>query len=104
MDKQFMDKLFELMERELSNPELNIMRLSNHLKMGRAKLYYKIKGLKGETPNIFFNRYKLNRAVEMLKSGKFNVSEVADLTGFKTSSHFSTVFKKQFGVSPTKYL
>ncbi len=104
LDKHFMDKLFELMERELSNPELNIMRLSNHLKMGRTKLYYKIKGLTGETPNIFFNRYKLNRAVEMLKSGKFNVSEVADLTGFKTSSHFSTVFKKQFGVSPTKYL
>lgn len=74
------------------------------MKLGRTKLYYKIKGLTGETPNVFFNRYKLNRAVELLKSGRFNVSEVADMTGFKTSSHFSTVFKKQFGESPTKYL
>ena len=30
-------------------------------------------------------------------------SEIADMTGFSTLSHFSKSFKKQFGVSPSEY-
>lgn len=58
---------------------------------------------KAETPSSFFRTYKLNRAAELLKSGKHTVSEIADLCGFSTQSHFSVVFKKQFGVTPTEY-
>ena len=54
-------------------------------------------------PSSFFRTYKLNRAAEFLKSGKYTVSEIADKTGFSTQSHFSVVFKKQFGVTPTEY-
>ena len=51
----------------------------------------------------FFRTYKLNRAAELLKSGKYTVSEIADKCGFSSQSHFSTVFKKQFGISPSEY-
>ncbi len=47
--------------------------------------------------------YKLNRAAEFLLEGKYNVSEIADMTGFSTLSHFSVSLKKQFGVAPAKY-
>ena len=43
-------------------------------------------------------------AAELLREGRHNISEIADMTGFSTLSHFSTSFKKQFGVSPTDYL
>lgn len=45
----------------------------------------------------------MNKAAELLKSGKYNVSEVADITGFGTLSHFSVSFKKYFGVNPSEY-
>lgn len=102
-DKVFMTELYRLMETELSNPELNITRMTEVLKISRTKLYYKIKGLTGNNPNVFFKTYKLNRAAELLQEGKYNVSEIADITGFSTLSHFSTSFKKQFGVSPSEY-
>lgn len=70
----------------------------------RIKFYYKVKGLTGENPSVFFKRYKLNRAAQFLRDRKYNISEVADMTGFSTLSHFSTSFKKQFGVSPSDYL
>jgi len=102
-DKHFMEELYKLMEEELSNSELDVTRITKMLYISRTKLYYKIKGLTGETPSSFFRTYKLNRAAELLKGGRHTVAEIADMTGFSTQSHFSVVFKKQFGVTPSEY-
>lgn len=103
-DKALMDRLYAIMEEELSNEELNINKFTEMMYMSRTKLYYKIKGLTGETPNAFFKKYKLNRAAEMLKSGNHNISEVSDLTGFSSPTVFTRNFRAQFGMTPTEYL
>lgn len=103
-DKLFMDELFAIMEQELSNPELNVEALTTKLLMSRSKLYYKIKGLTGDTPAGFFKKYKLNKAAKMLKSGEHSISEVSDLTGFSSPTLFSRNFKQQFGVTPSEYI
>ncbi len=103
-DNNFMNELYQLMENELSNSELDVARMTEMLHISRTKFYYKVKGLTGENPSVFFKRYKLNRAAQLLKERKYNISEIADMTGFSTLSHFSTSFKKQFGVSPSEYI
>lgn len=102
-DKEFMTELYRLMESELSNPELDVARMTELMKISRTKFYYKVKGLTGQNPSVFFKTYKLNRAAEFLREGKYSVSEIADMTGFSTLSHFSTSFKKQFGAAPSEY-
>ena len=103
-DNTFMRELYQLMENELSNSELDIAKMTEMLHISRTKFYYKVKGLTGENPSVFFKKYKLNRAAQLLKERKYNISEIADMTGFSTLSHFSTSFKKQFGVSPREYV
>ena len=103
-DSAFMNELYQLMENELSNSELDVSRMTELLHISRTKFYYKVKGLTGENPSVFFKRYKLNRAAQLLMERRYNVSEIADMTGFSTLSHFSTSFKKQFGVSPSEYM
>ena len=102
-DNSFMNELYRLMENELSNSELDVARMTEMMRISRTKFYYKVKGLTGENPSVFFKRYKLNRAAQLMKERKFNISEIADMTGFSTLSHFSTSFKKQFGCSPSEY-
>ena len=102
-DAAFMNELYALMEKELANADLDIIRISEMMKISRTKFYYKVKGLTGENPSVFFRRYKLNRAADLLREGKFNMSEIAYMTGFNTLSHFSTSFKKQFGVPPSEF-
>ena len=102
-DKAFMDELYKLMENELSNPELDITLISGELHVSRTKLFYKIKGLTCSTPAVFFKTYKLNRAAELIAEGTHTMSEIAFMTGFSTQAHFSTSFKKQFGVTPSAY-
>ena len=102
-DKKFMTELYELMENELSNSELNVIEIAERMHMSRTKFYYKVKGLTGENPGTFFKTYKLNRAAEMILEGKYTISEISDMAGFSTVSVFSKSFKKQFGTSPSSY-
>lgn len=102
-DSAFLSELYQLMENELSNSELDVNNISRLMRMSRTKFYYKVKGLTGQTPAVFFRTYKLNRATELIAEHRYTLSEIADRTGFSTLSHFSRSFKKQFGVSPSEY-
>ena len=102
-DKAFMDELYALMESEMMNSEMDVAAITEKMKISRTKLYYKVKGLTGENPSVFFKLYKLNRASQLIRERKYTMSEIADMTGFSTLSHFSTSFKKQFGVPPSEY-
>lgn len=92
-DMAFMKDLYVLMDSMITQDNLNFNMVAEKLYMSRSKFNYKLKGLTGETPIHFFLKYKLNKAAELLKSGKYNVSEVADITGFGTLSHFLSVLK-----------
>ncbi len=102
-DRKFMDELYALMEKRSAEMELNVSTICHDLLISQSKFNYKLKELTGETPGSFFRRYKLNKAAQMLQAGKYNVSEIATLTGFSSAAHFSVAFKKQFGVSPSEF-
>ncbi len=102
-DRQFMDDLYSYMEKRIAMQELNVATISRDLLISQSKFSYKLKELTGETPGAFIRHYKLNRAAQLLKEGKYNVSEIATITGFATAAHFTVAFKKQFGVSPSSW-
>ena len=54
------------------------------------------------TPQKWLNEKRLVCAEEMLRKGKTTVKDVYYLVGFKNRSHFSTIFKKRFGISPSQ--
>jgi len=102
-DRAFLEQLYTIWAEQLSNTEFNISSVVDRLHISHTKFIYKVKGLTGYTPSELFKNYKLNRAAEMLREGKYNISEVADQTGFGTLAHFSRIFKKKFGVPPSEY-
>jgi len=103
-DQKLMYKLTAMLERELSNPELNVDYIGKDLGFSRTGFYRKMKGLTDTSPIDFLRSYRLRRAAEMLQEGSFSLAEIADRTGFNTYSYFSKSFKKHFGVTPKEYL
>lgn len=103
-DAAFMRNLYEKMDSVIHDESIDISSFAEKMGVSRTKFYYKIKSLTGESPSEFLMRYRLNVAARMLKERNMNVSEVAYSVGFSTLSHFSKSFKKQFGVSPSKYV
>jgi AraC-like DNA-binding protein len=52
----------------------------------------------------YFTRMRINKSMDLLKNPAFNISEISQHIGFSSPFHFSRVFKKINGVSPSDYL
>lgn len=61
------------------------------------------KGETGKTPFEYLLEVKIEKAREMLLSQNMTVTEVCFLCGFNNLSHFTAVFKKKVGMTPSKY-
>ena len=61
-----------------------------------------IRALTGMSIVEFLRHIRLDNAERLLKSGKYNVSEVMYMVGFSSLSYFSRAFKKEFGRLPTE--
>jgi AraC-like DNA-binding protein len=57
----------------------------------------------GKSPAAFLLDIKLEKARRMLEDTRFSVSQVSDLCGFGSLSHFSNTFAKHMGLTPTEY-
>lgn len=103
LDRQFMDKLTGLLDKELSNSNLNVDDIASEMAFSRTSFYRKLKGLTDMAPADFIRNYRLKRAAEMILEGSWILSEVSERTGFGNYTHFSVAFKKHFGVVPKNY-
>ena len=100
-DRLFIDKLLAMMDEHLADEEFNVTAMSKEFGMSRTSLFSKIKALYGVSPQTWITDYRLNKAIELLKTHEFNVSEVSYKVGFSTLTGFSRSFKNKFGFPPS---
>ena len=103
IDKEFANKLKELVMANIDEEDFNVNQLAEAMNMSRSNFHRKMKGLTGLTPGEFVLMIRLDYAAELLQKGEFRVNEVCSMVGFKSLSHFSRSFQKKFGVSPKNY-
>jgi YesN/AraC family two-component response regulator len=103
LDREFLQDLKSVIEKNLSDPGFNVEELRKKLYMSGATLYRKILALTSETPTDFIRSYRLTRAVELLKSGFGSITEVAFEVGFNSRTYFSKCFKEKFNRLPSEY-
>ena len=104
LDNRFIREITQRLEENLTDSEYSIDHLCKDMALSRSSFYNKIKALTNQSPNDFIRIFRLNKAAQLLRSGVHNVNEVAYATGFSDVKYFSTIFKKHYGVSPSKYV
>lgn len=97
----FMRRIREIMIVNLGDEGFDIHRLSNEMAMSRTQLYRKFRSLTNMTITEYLRSLRLHRAKELLHDSLLTVAETAYMTGFKNVSHFSRVFKREFGENPS---
>ncbi len=103
-DEKFLRDTMEWIEAHLDDTELTIESMAVHLGIGRTTMYNKIKGLTGKSPVEIIKEYRVSRAMGLLRTGQFTVSEAAYKVGFSDPGYFSKCFKEQYKISPAEFL
>ena len=103
IDKEFLRKVIEAIQENLSSPTFDVVQLADALAMSKSSLYRKTKAIVGLSPVEFIRNVRLKQGVKMLKNKSVSVSEVAYACGFSKPKYFSTCFKEEFGVTPKEY-
>lgn len=101
-EDSFMKKVNDVLQKNTGNADFSIFHLCYALSMSRTQLYRKFQALSNQSVHSYFRSLRLQKAKHLLEQSDLNVTQIAFEVGFKDLSHFSYVFKKEFGISPGK--
>ena len=102
-DDIFLANVMNILEENISNPQLNIDDLANKLNISRSMFYRKINGLTNQSPVEFIKKVRLKRAANLLEVTSLNINEISMMVGFSDQRYFSVCFKKEYGITPKSY-
>ena len=98
-----MERVMKYMNEHLADPDLNVEKLTEDVGISRAQLHRKLKEIAGVSAGEFIRNLRLEQAARLIEEGQINITQVAYSVGFSNQTHFSTVFKKHYGMSPSEY-
>ena len=99
-DEEFLEKLHQLIERNLSNENYSIELLASDICLSRTQLFRKCKALTEVSPVELLRNTRLQKAQQLLAEGKGSIAEVAFSVGFADASYFTRCYKAFFGTTP----
>ncbi|RXH53726.1 Transcriptional regulator, AraC family [Granulicella sibirica] len=91
------------MQKEVSMP-WKIDSLASIAGLSRSVFAARFRKVVGTPPVDYLIRWRIALAKELLRSGEHPLTHIADTVGYKSSSAFSTAFKRSTGEYPRKYM
>lgn len=92
--------IMENMDKE----DLTVDDIASRMCMSRTTFYNKWKLLTGEAPKYLISRIRMEKARELLESGKFSVTMVAEMVGMQNLKNFRGRYKEYFGKTPKEFM
>ena len=102
-DEELMERIMKVVNENLSDSDFNVEKMCDEVGVSRTQLHRKLKEMTGVPTSEFLRNIRLNEAARLIRERKINITQVSYMVGFANNSHFSTAFKKYFGMSPSEY-
>jgi len=103
-DESLLESLFSKLEVNYQNPDFDITNYCQTMAMSKSQLYRKTIALTGLSPNLLLKDFRLQKAMELMKKKRVNISEITFEAGFTSPSYFTKCFKKKYGLLPMTYM
>lgn len=104
MDEEFLEKMNGFIVGHISDITLDVDHLATAMNMSRATFYRKVKSISNLSPNEMINISRLKKAVELMNTRMFPLTEIAERVGYQSLTQLGRNFQKQFGLTPSEYL
>ncbi|MCI8512541.1 MAG: response regulator [Lachnospiraceae bacterium] len=101
--KKVIERAMQYIQEHYQDPDLSLEQLCRYLHMSPAYFSTTFKKETGQTYVAYLTEVRLNRAVELLNTTDEKTYVIASQVGYQEQNYFSYVFKKRFGVSPTRF-
>ena len=101
--KQVIQEAKEYIMDNYQDPDLSVEKICRHLHMSPAYFSTMFKKETGQAYIAYLTEVRLNKAVELLGKTDDKTYVIASKVGYQEQNYFSYVFKKRFGISPTKF-
>ena len=102
-DEELMERIMKVVNENMSDSDFNVEKMCDEVGVSRTQLHRKLKEMTGVPTSEFLRNIRLNEAARLIRERKINITQVSYMVGFANNSHFSTAFKKYFGMSPSEY-
>jgi TolB-like protein/AraC-like DNA-binding protein/Tfp pilus assembly protein PilF len=100
IDGSFLTQLTGTIEKNISNELFGVSELAEEMSMSRSNLLRKVKKETNLSVSQLISQIRLRKAMELLRAGSLNVSEVSDQVGFNSTSYFIKCFREYYGYPP----
>ncbi|MFQ8878140.1 MAG: helix-turn-helix transcriptional regulator [Roseburia hominis] len=101
--KSFVSKAIDYVKEHYADTDLGIETICGYLNVSAAYFSTVFKKETGKTFINYLTDYRMEEAVELLLTQNEKTYVIAEKVGYTDPNYFSYVFKKQFGMSPSKY-
>ena len=98
----FINQVKEFILKNIDKENLTIDEIASELYMSRTAFFNKWKAPTGEAPKYFIYRIRMEKARELLESGKYSVRVIPEMIGLKNLKNFRHKYKEYFGITPSK--
>lgn len=99
---KIMKVIVEYIERRF-NRELPVSELADLVQLSEDYFSVQFRKATGVSPHQYIMAKRLEEARHLLRHTDLPVNEVAEMSGYANQAYFSAIFKKNFGVTPTRY-
>lgn len=103
LDREFIKRLTDYISENIHNSELSIGDICSKMGVTQLILNKKLKSLLNTTANALVRKIRIKHAAALLRTGRYNISDVTYDVGFSDLRYFRECFKKEFGISPQAY-
>ena len=86
-----------------NEPDISVGTVAQSLNISEGYLSHTFKKETDYTLLGYITRYRIHKAMELLKDCRVKVYEVAEQVGYRDIAYFSATFKKYTGISPSEY-
>lgn len=104
IDTEFLDGVKNFLLENLDKEDLTIDDIASKMCMSRTTFYNRWKSLTGEAPKYLISRMRMEKARQLLESGNYSVTVVAEMVGMKNLKNFRGRYKEYFGKTPKEYI
>jgi AraC-like DNA-binding protein len=103
VDQAFLQRALACVEARLEDEQFGVDQLAEAVHMSVSQINRKLKALIDQPAGQLIRSMRLQRAADLLKQNAGTVAEIAYRLGFGSQAHFTTMFQKHFGCTPSEY-